>query len=61
MTKKHFKAIAEILKNTIENKEVFDDKIEAVRNIAQGLSDYFSEQNPLFDEDRFANAIDITL
>ena len=51
MTKKHFESFAEILgKNW--TKEGFS------RNLLTGVCDYFEEQNPLFDRDRFLLAVD---
>lgn len=48
MTKKHFKAIAEIIRNTRCVKEI--------AQVAIKLADYFADENPLFDRDKFMTA-----
>jgi len=53
MTKKHFIAIAQIIKENGYG----DGNYDAVQSqIAYGLAKYFKEQNALFDESRFIEA-----
>ena len=51
LTKKHFKAIAEILREntTLEN-------IGTIQAIIPPLSQYFRSENPAFSKDRFLSA-----
>ena len=61
LTKKDFKAVAEIIKRQSTPRES-DDVIIAImaRNIGQvyasELADYFATQNPHFDRERFMAA-----
>jgi hypothetical protein len=60
LTKKQFKAIAEIL-NKEQQKVFLFDGMQAGRNAAIGsivkeLSQYFKTQNPQFDEAKFKEA-----
>jgi len=60
MTKKHFTALANMLRDrmghnysTIE----FDNGYNtAIAHIASDMADYFAEENPNFDRDRFLTA-----
>ena len=62
LTKKHFKAIAEILnreylfnkEHNIEHKEAIDLTIEKLTN---QFSDYFQSENSNFDRSRFIDAV----
>ena len=57
MTKKHFKALAEII---IKNLEALDGRPEITKillmDIALDIANYCQEQNPLFDRQRFLKA-----
>lgn len=60
MTRKDFKAIAEIIKGNVEFIKQTDGHCyncrERIRNIADELADYLSTQNPRFDRKRFLEA-----
>jgi hypothetical protein len=53
VTKKHFKAIAEVLRPDHGEDVAADDKR---RQIAERLADYFKTVNPAFDRARFLAA-----
>jgi len=63
MTKKHFKAIAEILRVhrlNAQNDYDYDHTVQnTVNEIAGDLADYFKSQNPRFDRTRFLQAAGI--
>jgi hypothetical protein len=50
LTKKHFKAIAEII-NNIDLQEISSTEIK--RKLIEDLSNYFATQNPLFNNNQF--------
>ena len=54
MTKKHYEAIANIMKGYIPNA-----KSKSFKYIAEDLADYFAQDNPKFDRERFLNACGI--
>jgi len=64
MTKKHFKAIADII--YIQHKEYIsqynkdnnyaDGYGQSCQDIANELTDYFAKENPRFDRDKFLTA-----
>lgn len=60
MTRKHFNAIAGLIKvqvdciNGMDNKQT--NAIDHVENIARDLALYFKTINPAFDYDRFMKA-----
>ena len=59
VTKKDFKAIAEIIKDVQSEYNDPNAKTQAqyaIQYIAADLADYFTTQNPLFDRDRFLTA-----
>jgi hypothetical protein len=60
LTKKHFKEIAEILKEArsfpIEIRETDKPIINNIDLIINKFSDYFKTLNPLFDETKFKEA-----
>jgi predicted metal-dependent hydrolase len=57
MTKKHFKAIAEII--SIVRKEYTDNERRGViADISIKLADYFENENPNFDRVRFFTALE---
>lgn len=54
-TKRYYKAIAKIVKNTIYNKGWSEyDKRE--RKFVSNLADYFAKDNPRFDRNKFLKA-----
>jgi hypothetical protein len=64
MTKKQYKAIAEIIKNELlqNNGDLFDKNIavnKAVNNIKIKLADFFHKDNSRFNKKRFFQAIEI--
>jgi hypothetical protein len=64
MTKKHFKAIAEIIKGSMESRPYTGNSINKAviihtEGIAECLSHYFQQENPQFDRDRFLKACGI--
>lgn len=52
LTKKHFEAVAQILKRNA----VCKDRVTTWLNISRELADYFESQNPNFDRNRFYRA-----
>lgn len=58
-TRQHYKAIAEIIKST---REAMDDRCEwyhAVNTIECKLKEYFEQDNPLFNRQKFLEACEI--
>lgn len=55
MTKKHFEAIAEIMRRSATYQVSGEEMLEVVSG---KLADYFAEQNPNFKRDKFINACD---
>ncbi len=55
LTKKHFKAIAEILKQHFEKQENLEQ--QDVDSLILSFCSYFKSENGLFDSNRFRNAI----
>ena len=57
LTKKHFKAIAEIInkkyKGFKEVNEGFEMREQEFHDLTEDLSNYFKTQNPLFNENQF--------
>lgn len=62
MNKKHFEAIASIIKdNQVEIHSDFDrGYIAGVEGVAHEMADYFTSQNPNFDRARFLQACGIS-
>ena len=60
MTKKHFEAIAAILdehKQTPEYGYYADNRrVEVWEDITNDIADYFAQENPSFDKERFLKA-----
>lgn len=64
MTRKHFKAIAEIIKQIYEARERSGDyqcgddawSLETLTMLVHELCDYFATQNEHFDKDKFQTA-----
>ena len=56
-TKKHYKAIAEIIENRAGiNNYVYAEERTHALSIANDLADYFAKNNPRFDKDKFLEA-----
>lgn len=53
MTKKHFEAIARIIRDTYTDDEA---GTAALRTAAEEMADYFAMINPNFDRQRFLTA-----
>lgn len=59
MTKKHFKAIAEIIKRHCDLQNIDSAVEETVCDIISDLSDFLATTNPLFDRTKFLDACGI--
>lgn len=62
LSKKHFIKIAEILNQNLPVVQAgstmeTEFQEETIKNIAKALSDYFATENPLFDRQRFKEAV----
>lgn len=55
LTKKHFKAIAEVV-NKVTEEDVFTTNDDFRQTISQELANYFVTQNPQFDRQKFLDA-----
>lgn len=55
MTRKHFIAIAEIVKQA-DKETRLESIVEFKENLLGGLCVYFKNVNPLFDEEKFVDA-----
>ena len=51
LSKKHFERIAQIIKS--ENLTCADNTRFELRRLTNKLTDYFAEENPRFDKERF--------
>lgn len=62
MTKKHFEALARILKdNQVEIHSDFDrGYIAGVEGVAHEMADYFASENPRFNRKQFLTACGIS-
>lgn len=61
-TRQNYKAIAEIIKGQKEFADAYGDKqftIQRIFNIAIRLADYFAEDNPRFDREKFLVACEL--
>ena len=59
LTRKHFKAIAEIVKNwsfDVKYNHIKLTETETIERIKTRLADYFATENPNFDRQRFLKA-----
>ena len=59
LTKQHYKAIAEIIKDELEYCKVFSSQAFAINiciECAEKLATYFATDNPRFDRDKFLAA-----
>lgn len=56
MTKKHFIAIANIIKCELEKWQAESLHAHYNASMAEKIADYFETVNPLFDRERFMNA-----
>lgn len=57
LTKKHFKAIAEIIRTSRDVIITYtSNKPIAECDVAEHLADYFATQNPRFDRQKFLDA-----
>ena len=59
MTRRHYKAIAAILNNALDNIEE-TSAVPEVTELAHALADYFKTENANFDRTRFLEACGIT-
>lgn len=58
MTKKQFTAIAKILGNRLAEKNKAPiGEYETIEKVAADLADFFKNENPRFDENRFLEAV----
>lgn len=55
MTKKHFEAIARIIREVKQGVET-QGGVDAVNDITEKLSTFFKQDNPRFDKNRFEEA-----
>jgi hypothetical protein len=56
MTKRHFEAIAKILKSAREDAIAIGETPLQTSDVALGMADYFANENPRFDRARFLTA-----
>jgi hypothetical protein len=56
MTKRHFEAIAKILKDARGDAIANSEAPYQVSDVALAMADYFGEENPRFDRARFLTA-----
>lgn len=64
MTKKHFGAIAEILKSYQSTRVLSPGDIDSptpvtIDDVANDMADYFQQENPRFDRERFLKACNV--
>jgi len=58
MTKKHFKAIAEVFKKNMPKVDTtYQEQVKCYHKAIADLGSYFKEVNPLFNCAKFSNAI----
>jgi hypothetical protein len=58
LTKKDYTAIAVILnKAVVRSNRVYLDELDSIVQVTNELSDYFIDDNPNFNRDRFKSAI----
>lgn len=55
MTRKHYRAIAEVIRQTADNSPTFMERAR-VREIAEGLASVLAADNPRFQRSRFLEA-----
>ena len=56
MTRKHFEAIARVLRTEMRDMTVTVGERMVVERIARDLAEQFAEENPRFDTERFLAA-----
>ena len=56
LTRKHFKAVAEIIRTSRDVIITYSTNKPAECDVADNLADYFATQNPRFDRERFLAA-----
>lgn len=65
MTKKHYEAIAAIIKSTYTNAKLYNginyrdtahERCETLETTSIRLADFFAQDNPKFDRERFLEA-----
>ncbi len=61
MTKKHFKAIAEIIKTNLKDAGDNEAMLKGIEYLANDLAEYFAQDNPKFDGIKFAEACGLPL
>lgn len=54
MTKKHFEAIAALIRPTADPDNPVE--VEVIRNLAERMAAMFARENPRFDRDQFLTA-----
>ena len=57
ITKKHYKAIAEILRKVTDKNQDMITTLWAVKEIAEKLTIFFKSDNPNFNKDKFLKAV----
>lgn len=63
LSRKHYKAIAEIIKTQKDLADIFAGKefaTQRIDDVATGLADHFAKDNPRFDRERFLAACGLT-
>ena len=60
LTKKHYKAIAKIVKSRYTSYDPYDPEEDnmayGIENLMWSLADYFAKDNPQFDKNKFLTA-----
>lgn len=58
MSKRHFEAVARVLRDALEHEQFADSRAGArvAESIARELADVFADENPRFDRARFLRA-----
>jgi len=63
LSKKHYKAIAEIISQELDFATTIDGHCPnckyRIKTLAENLADYFEEDNPRFDRQKFLRACEL--